>query len=98
MPTQTFILDEIFGALDDERRESTCTALMNIQNELSKILCITHIDEIKDMADYTYIVEKDENGVSWVREQVNKPALMMSEAREQQAKSDEHVSEDTPAA
>lgn len=82
MPTQTFILDEIFGALDDERRESTCTALMNIQNELSKILCITHIDEIKDMADYTYVVEMDENGVSWVREQVNAPAAMMNAVAE----------------
>lgn len=80
MPTQTFILDEIFGALDDERRESTCTALMNIQNELSKILCITHIDEIKDMADYTYAVEMDENGVSWVHEQLNTPASMMATA------------------
>lgn len=69
IPSQTFILDEIFGALDDERRESTCNALMNIQDELSKILCITHIDEIKDMADYTYVVERDENNVSWVREQ-----------------------------
>ena len=65
---QTFILDEIFGALDDERRESTCVALQNISQQLSKILCITHIDEIKDMADYTFIVEMDENGVSHVRE------------------------------
>lgn len=86
MPTQTFILDEIFGALDDERRESTCTALMNIQNELSKILCITHIDEIKDMADYTYVVEMDENGTSWVKEQINAPvmaAINMEKAKNQ---------------
>ena len=68
---QTFILDEIFGALDDERRESTCVALQNISQQLSKILCITHIDEIKDMADYTFIVEMDENGVSHVREVVD---------------------------
>lgn len=68
MAKQSFILDEIFGALDDERRESTCNALGKIQDELSKILCITHIDEIKDMADYTYVVEKDNEGTSWVRE------------------------------
>ena len=68
---QTFILDEIFGALDDERKESTCQALKNIGHDLSKIICITHIDEIKDMADWTYIVEMDENGVSHVREQDN---------------------------
>ena len=68
---QTFILDEIFGALDDERKESTCQALKNIGQELSKIICITHIEEIKDMADWTYVVEMDENGVSHVREQDN---------------------------
>lgn len=81
-PTQTFILDEIFGALDDERRESTCSALLNIQDELSKILCITHIDEIKDMADWTYVVEMDENGTSWVREQTNTLQALMGRAEE----------------
>lgn len=68
---QTFILDEIFGALDDSRRESTCEVLQNIGSQLKKILCITHIDEIKDMADRVYVVEMDENNVSRVREQVD---------------------------
>lgn len=67
---QTFILDEIFGALDDERKATTCEALRNLGQSLSKILCITHVEEIKDMADWTYVVEKDENGVSTVRELV----------------------------
>lgn len=71
MISQSFILDEIFGALDDERRQSVCTALQGIQSELSKILCITHIDEIKDMADYSFVVEMDENDVSYVREITN---------------------------
>lgn len=65
---QTFILDEIFGALDDDRKATTCEALQNLGQSLSKILCITHVEEIKDMADWTYVVEKDENGVSSVRE------------------------------
>lgn len=81
MGSQTFILDEIFGALDDERRESTCQALMNIRAELPRILCITHIDEIKDMADYTYVVEADENGVSWVREMKIGARALMAEAQ-----------------
>lgn len=68
---QTFILDEIFGALDDGRRENTCEVLRNIGGQLKKILCITHIDEIKDMADRVYVVEMDENGVSHVREQID---------------------------
>lgn len=65
---QTLILDEIFGALDDERRSSACSALQNLGALLPRILCITHIDDIKDMADYIYVVERDERGVSHVRE------------------------------
>lgn len=73
---QTFILDEIFGALDDERRASTCFALRNIAETMSKILCITHIEEIKDAADWMYIVETDENGVSHVREVVEENGMI----------------------
>lgn len=80
--TQTFILDEIFGALDDSRKESTCIALQNIGSQLSRILCITHIDEIKDMADWTYAVEMDENGVSHVREIVDAPLDAAEKAEE----------------
>lgn len=65
---QTLILDEIFGALDDERRTSSCRALQSLGAMIPRIICITHIEEIKDLADYTYVVERDENGVSHVRE------------------------------
>ena len=65
---QTLILDEIFGALDDERRASACHALQSLGQMIPRIVCITHIEEIKDLADYTYVVERDENGVSHVRE------------------------------
>ena len=73
---QAFVLDEIFGALDDERKASACEALNNLGGSLSRILCITHIDDIKDMADYTYVVEKDENGVSTIREVLDTGNLM----------------------
>lgn len=67
---QTMVLDEIFGALDDSRKKSACDALANLRNTIPKIVCITHVDEIKDIADYTYVVERDENGNSMVREAV----------------------------
>ena len=73
---QAFVLDEIFGALDDERKASACEALNNLGGSLSRILCITHIDDIKDMADYTYVVEKDENGVSTIREVIDDGNIM----------------------
>lgn len=67
-PSQTLVLDEIFGALDDSRKQEACDALRHLNNVLPRILCITHVDQIKDMADWTFVVEKDENGTSGVRE------------------------------
>lgn len=74
---QTIILDEIFGALDDERRASACRALQSLGQMIPRIVCITHIEEIKDLADYTYVVERDENGVSHVREVVDEGLNLM---------------------
>lgn len=74
---QTIILDEIFGALDDERRASACRALQSLGQMIPRIVCITHIEEIKDLADYTYVVERDENGVSHVREVAHSELGMM---------------------
>lgn len=68
--SQTLVLDEIFGALDDSRKQEACDALRNLSNVLPRILCITHVEQIKDMADWTFVVEKDENGNSHVRELV----------------------------
>ena len=82
---QAFVLDEIFGALDDERKSSACDALNNLGGSLSRILCITHIDDIKDMADYTYVVEKDENGVSTIREVIDTGNIMPSKPLETDA-------------
>lgn len=74
---QTLILDEIFGALDDERRASACHALQGLGQMIPRIVCITHIEDIKDMADYTYVVERDENGVSHVREVIEDSLNLM---------------------
>lgn len=86
---QTFILDEIFGALDDDRRASTCEALRNISLTMSKILCITHIDEIKDTADWMYSVDMDENGVSHVHEVIENRVHLFVETKEGEQQEDE---------
>lgn len=67
-PSQTLVLDEIFGALDDARKQEACDALRHLSDVLPRILCITHVEEIKDLADWSFVVEKDENGNSTVRE------------------------------
>lgn len=65
---RTMLLDEVFGALDDERKQSVCEAIRNIGEELGRIVIVTHVDEIKDTADWTYAVERDDEGVSSVTE------------------------------
>lgn len=78
---QTLFLDEIFGALDDERRASACEALRNLGEMLPRIVCITHIDEIKDLADHTYVVERMDDGTSRVREVTDEVANVMPHAQ-----------------
>ncbi len=45
---QTLVIDEGFGTQDAQGRERLVEAITNIQNEFDMILCITHIQELKD--------------------------------------------------
>lgn len=83
-PSQTLVLDEIFGALDDARKQEACDALRHLSDVLPRILCITHVEEIKDMADWTFVVEKDENGNSSVREITDTNVLKEIDTKEEQ--------------
>lgn len=83
-PSQTLVLDEIFGALDDARKQEACDALRHLSDVLPRILCITHVEEIKDMADWTFVVEKDENGNSSVREITDANVLKEIDTKEEQ--------------
>lgn len=82
-PSQTLVLDEIFGALDDARKQEACDALRHLSDVLPRILCITHVEEIKDMADWTFVVEKDENGNSSVREITDANVLREIDTKEE---------------
>ncbi|MEI7510626.1 MAG: exonuclease subunit SbcD [Candidatus Peregrinibacteria bacterium] len=57
------LIDEGFGALDDEGRSAFISAVQMVSEEFEKVLAVTHIDEIKDAFDTKIFVEK-RDGVS----------------------------------
>ena len=61
-PLQTLIVDEGFGTQDPRGREAIIEALTAIQDYFSLILCITHIEEIKESFTTRIEVTKNEKG------------------------------------
>lgn len=63
------VLDEVFGSLDEGRRENVIGLLQNLKGRFQQILLITHIEAIHDMVDRTVWVDYDRNsGASRVRD------------------------------
>ncbi len=54
------ILDEVFGSLDESRRNNVVGLLQNLKNRFEQIILITHIDSIYDAMDNCLWVEFDE--------------------------------------
>lgn len=54
------ILDEIFGSLDESRRQNVVTLLQALTNSFEQVIIITHIDDIKESVDYLIRVEYNE--------------------------------------
>ena len=61
-PLQTLIVDEGFGTQDPRGREAITDALQAIQDHFALILCITHIEEIKEAFPTRIEVVKGANG------------------------------------
>lgn len=65
--TDTFIIDEGFGSLDDSGREAVGRLLQSLKRYFRSILVISHVDEIKDVADNVIEItriEKDSHVVA----------------------------------
>jgi exonuclease SbcC len=60
------ILDEVFGSLDELRRENVIALLDNLKGSFPQILLITHIDSIHDMVDRCIWVDYDQDTQSSV--------------------------------
>ena len=54
------VLDEVFGSLDDTRRDNVVALLQNLKNRFEQIILITHVESIHDAVDNCVWVEFDE--------------------------------------
>lgn len=59
-PFSLLILDEVFGSLDDSRRNNVMEMLLNLKNRFRQIIVITHVESIYDMVDNCIWVDYDE--------------------------------------
>ncbi len=51
------ILDEVFGSLDENRRNNVVELLSNLSHDFEQIILITHIDEIKESSQVDNIIK-----------------------------------------
>jgi exonuclease SbcC len=64
------IFDEVFGGLDEQRRESVVRLLQRLQERFDQVVLITHIESIREGMDQVLRVTYDEStGASTVREE-----------------------------
>ncbi|UCC48858.1 MAG: SMC family ATPase, partial [Gemmatimonadota bacterium] len=64
------IFDEVFGGLDDQRRESVVRLLQRLQDRFEQVILITHIEPIREGMDQVMRVKYDERtGASVVRDE-----------------------------
>ncbi len=54
------ILDEVFGSLDENRRNNVVNLLNKLSHSFEQVILITHIEDIKDSIDNVIKVEYDE--------------------------------------
>jgi DNA repair exonuclease SbcCD ATPase subunit len=65
------VLDEVFGALDAQRRRNVLLALDRLKKTFGQIFIISHVADVQESAllDELWTVEEDEEGKSTVRRQ-----------------------------
>lgn len=58
-PMMLLVLDEVFGSLDVERRQSVLDRLASLKGRFRQILVISHIEEINQVADQALFLSRD---------------------------------------
>src|SRR3982750_2851506 len=62
-----FILDEVFGSLDEARRFNVVELLRGLQDRFEQVILITHIEPVREGLDRVITVRYDaDNGASIV--------------------------------
>jgi exonuclease SbcC len=54
------VLDEVFGSLDETRRQNVVSLLRGLQDRFEQVILITHIDDVRDGLDQVMEVRVDE--------------------------------------
>ncbi|HSE26697.1 MAG TPA: SMC family ATPase [Gemmatimonadales bacterium] len=68
-PLSLLVLDEIFGSLDEERRQSVLDLLRALADRFPQVILITHIESVRDGFDRVLRVEFDRGaGMARVKE------------------------------
>ncbi len=68
-PLSLLVLDEIFGSLDEGRRQHVLTLLRHLADRFPQVILITHIEQVRDGLDRVIRVEYDDaRGTSVVRD------------------------------
>jgi DNA repair protein SbcC/Rad50 len=68
-PLSLLVLDEIFGSLDEQRREHVVALLRRLGDRFPQVILITHIESVRDSVDRVLRVAVDpETGAALVRE------------------------------
>jgi len=69
-PLSLLVLDEVFGSLDEGRRQHVLALLRQLGDRFPQVIVITHIDQIREGLDRVIRVEYDgARGVSGVRDE-----------------------------
>ena len=59
-PFSLLVLDEVFGSLDDTRRQNVVSLLRGLQDRFEQVILITHIDDVRDGLDQVMEVRLNE--------------------------------------
>jgi exonuclease SbcC len=59
-PFSLLILDEVFGSLDETRRQNVIALLRALRDRFDQVIVITHIDDVRDGLDQVFVIGNDE--------------------------------------
>jgi len=57
-------MDEVFGAMDNERQDSIIEMLRNLNETFPQILIVAHNEHVKELFDYVLEIKQDKDGFS----------------------------------
>jgi exonuclease SbcC len=73
-PLSLLVLDEVFGSLDEERRQAVVDLLRAVADRFPQVILISHVEALRDAFDRVVRVTFDEErGITTVRDDVPEP-------------------------